>query len=435
MWIKRNIALQVALMMCGVALAQGPPDLQIRTTRSDATVTIERGLGEGKALVGVVDARKSPVLGLTVGDFTVARAGETGRVVSVEPISQTVEVPRHVVLVVDNSYSLEERAVIRKELAELGAVLNTLRPIDDVQMVVLRDGNIVKMGGRSLHVEVFKSSKPSELGEFAARACTHQATTNNTYLNEEIFAGVELLRQAPANGPRWLWVFTDGEELNSAFGMDVVNQAAKGVENLTVAAVDCMPGPKINDPLAKLASENHGQARKAGATADLLALFQQAASRTEHRYAVSYDFPARPAVAYAPPTEPAPPAQPAEPAPSPKVVTFSQAALFDFNKWDLKPEGKAQLKRYREQTVAEMSRADRVKVTGHTDNVGSAAYNKKLSLKRAQTVRAYLVSLGVDPGKFEVSGEGMDKPVADNSTKEGRAKNRRVEVEVIGLGK
>jgi hypothetical protein len=94
-----------------------------------------------------------------------------------------------------------------------------------------------------------------------------------------MFAGLELLRGTPADGPRVLWVFTDGEELNSAFKGDVVSQAAQGVDNLSVLAIDCMPGPKIDDFLAKFASQYHGQAKKAGAAADLLALFQKAARR------------------------------------------------------------------------------------------------------------------------------------------------------------
>ena len=76
-----------------------------------------------------------------------------------------------------------------------------------------------------------------------------------------------------------------------------------------------------------------------------------------------------------------------------------------------------------------------MKITGYTDSVGSSAYNKKLSLKRAEAVRDYLVSLGVDANKLEVAGEGMANPVADNKTAGGRAKNRRVEVEVAGLAR
>jgi outer membrane protein OmpA-like peptidoglycan-associated protein len=324
---------------------------------------------------------------------------------------------------VDNSYSLEERKVIAKELGELGAVLKTIRPIDDVQMVVMRDGKTVKMGGRNVHVEVIKSNKPSELGEFAAKACGKKSVTDNTYLNEEMFAGVELIKGTPADGPRFLWVFTDGEELNSAFKSDVVSQAAQGIPNLHVFAVDYMPGPKLDAFLAGFASQNHGQAWKAKMGAEFTALFQQSGSKTEHHYVVNYEFAPPPAPAAAPPP------------PSPKRMVFNEVALFDFNKAVLKPEGKEQIKAYREKAMAELSSAEKVKIVGYTDNIGTAAYNKKLSLRRAEAVRDYLVSLGADPAKLEVIGEGMANPVADNSTAEGRAKNRRVEVEVTGLGK
>ena len=79
--------------------------------------------------------------------------------------------------------------------------------------------------------------------------------------------------------------------------------------------------------------------------------------------------------------------------------------------------------------------ADKIVITGYTDNTGEAAYNSTLSLQRAEAVRDYLISLGADPKKFQVSGAGEAKPIADNTTPEGRAKNRRVEVEVVGVGK
>jgi OOP family OmpA-OmpF porin len=120
---------------------------------------------------------------------------------------------------------------------------------------------------------------------------------------------------------------------------------------------------------------------------------------------------------------------------SKKTVVFDAVALFDFDKADLKAEGKEQIKAYREEARAELSTADKITITGHTDNVGAADYNMKLSLRRAEAVRDYLVSLGVDPAKLDVRGEGMSNPTADNSTPEGRAKNRRVEVEITGLEK
>ena len=141
-----------------------------------------------------------------------------------------------------------------------------------------------------------------------------------------------------------------------------------------------------------------------------------------------------PPVAVAPPPPPpvvapvAPPAPPAPPAAT--KVTYAADAFFDFNKSVIKPEGKAKL----DDLVGKIKdiNLEVIIAVGHTDAVGGDAYNQKLSIRRSEAVKAYLVSKGIEKNRVYTEGKGEKQPVADNKTSEGRAKNRRVEIEVVG---
>ena len=74
----------------------------------------------------------------------------------------------------------------------------------------------------------------------------------------------------------------------------------------------------------------------------------------------------------------------------------------------------------------------RFQVEGHTDSTGSVSTNTELSLRRALAARDYLIAQGVAASSIDVAGLGLSKPIADNSTSEGRARNRRVEIVVSG---
>ncbi|WP_426104998.1 OmpA family protein [Massilia sp. TSP1-1-2] len=129
--------------------------------------------------------------------------------------------------------------------------------------------------------------------------------------------------------------------------------------------------------------------------------------------------------------EPAPqPAPMPAPVPVSEKVSFAAEALFDFDKSVVKPEGKAALDDLLTK-LAGMNTEVMVTV-GHTDSVGTDAYNQRLSLRRAEAVKAYIVSKGIDASRVYTEGKGESQPLADNNTAEGRAKNRRVTVEVVG---
>jgi outer membrane protein OmpA-like peptidoglycan-associated protein len=117
----------------------------------------------------------------------------------------------------------------------------------------------------------------------------------------------------------------------------------------------------------------------------------------------------------------------AEPAQS-EVITLSDDVLFAFNQSDLTPTAKSQL----DALMSKFEDADvvSIKVVGHTDSVGSDAYNQTLSERRASSVAEYLLSQGVVPNKVTSEGRGESQPIADNETEEGRAKNRRVDLHI-----
>jgi len=128
---------------------------------------------------------------------------------------------------------------------------------------------------------------------------------------------------------------------------------------------------------------------------------------------------------------PTPPVVVRTPAP-PARVNLSADALFDFDQFELKAEGRRAIDdlydRIRSASV------ELVLVIGHTDSVGPDLYNERLSLRRADSVRAYLIGRGMDAAQIRTEGRGKTQPIADNATEEGRARNRRVEVQITQSG-
>jgi OOP family OmpA-OmpF porin len=160
--------------------------------------------------------------------------------------------------------------------------------------------------------------------------------------------------------------------------------------------------------------------------------------------------PPKPAPAPAPAPAPKPqvtpeikPAPVAKPEPKkPALVNLSSRELFEFNKATLTSEAKAKLDAEVVAKLKDVGDVRYINVNGHADRIGTAQYNQQLSEKRAEAVRAYLLSRGVDASKVETFGFGKTTPVKScpdqkdrNALIECLAPNRRVEVEIQGTPK
>ncbi len=140
--------------------------------------------------------------------------------------------------------------------------------------------------------------------------------------------------------------------------------------------------------------------------------------------------PAKPGAPAAPTSPTAPAAKPA-PASVKQAIVIQADALFDFDKSVVRADGKKNI----DEALGKLTgvAVEMVIATGHTDNVGTDAYNQKLSERRAAAVKEYLVSKGIAASKVTTLGKGESQPVATNKTKECRQKNRRVDIEFKGV--
>ena len=403
-------------------------------------------MDNGKLLISVTDAKEAPVMGLTPMDFSIKQGMKTAKILSVEPLATAKDVPLNIVMVIDNSRSMEQRKAIGPLKSALDAFYDTLRPIDRVTAVVFDEKQTRSVSGHALHVDVYETSQVDQLRSFIGNRLD-KGLTDGTYLHDAMLAGLDIAGQMPDTSNKFMVVFSDGEDINSTASESDVEGAAKSIANLSAYAVDYMPTAAMNPFLEKFSTKNNGHVWKAASATDLLPVFKAFSSTLLHRYVVSYRFLEGPTgtLAFSDPQLTIEEVTTIDSAPLLNHIYFetgesdlsqryskfgNQTETAGFNEKQLKDA----MEKYRNvlNIIGSRMKANpdaTIRLVGCNANVGVEKGRSDLSKSRAEAVRAYLHYVwGIDNNRLAL--ETRDLPEAPSSIRieEGQAENRRVEI-------
>lgn len=434
----------IGLLLCGTSLALDVEDLHIGSTRPDTSVFLDRVIEDGKVLVRVADPDNKAVLGLTTEDFSISQFGRQARIVSVESFAENVDVPRHIVLMLDNSGSMRQRNAVEPLLSAMDELLKIVRPIDQVYLVVFDDDDTQLMGGRDLHVRLIKSNNAVDLKNVVNQIYRGRLT-NNTFLYEGMLAGLEIVNRLPADEPKFMVVFSDGEDINSRYSRDEVMQTFKNLERFEAHTIDFMPGAAHDPFLKEFARQGGGQFWKATETTSLVPIFQAVASKLQSNYVITYLFPFEGQLAVSPArltieeikTFDAAPLlghiyfEPASGDISERYHRFnSQAETVTFDESDLR--GTLDKYQYVLDIVGKRLRDNpeaTITLVGCNADFAEEKGREDLSMMRAVAVRTYLQYIwNIDPARMSLEARNLPAKPSTSRSEEGRADNRRVEI-------
>jgi outer membrane protein OmpA-like peptidoglycan-associated protein/Mg-chelatase subunit ChlD len=419
-------------------------DLKVQTPRHKAKLNFLT-LNENKVLVSVLDEEGDAILGLQKEDFQITRGPKKAVIVSVEDVTEQRDVGLNIVLVVDNSYSMELRKAVSPVLTALDQFLSLVRPIDDVHVITFSDPRSNGTGQPRVSTRAIQSNDPALLS--LALRDSYSDPTDGTYLYDAMLEGLKVIRSMPEKSQKFLVVFSDGEDINSMFKTADLQVAAAGLQNFTAFAVDYMDRPGLDPFLQSFAEGTGGKIRKAKSADDFLAIFKEFSTTIFHRYGVTFRF-------LNPPTgtltgEPA--------AINIEEVTMVDSSpllnyiYFDTGRSEI-PEryvtfaGPAQTEGFAEEKLTDtmekyhhilnvigkrlaMNPDALVTIVGCNSNSGEEKGKIALSRSRAETVFAYFRDVwGIEPTRMELKAQNLPTVPSTSRVPEGIIENQRVEI-------
>ena len=420
----------------------GSDDIKILVKQPDTQLSY-KVIEEGKVLVSIKDAQGEAIRGLTPEDFTVGSGIQKADILSAQPLESVKEIPLNIVLVIDNSFSMQERQAVEPRLLDLDEFFNTIRPIDNIHLVVFDDQPKVIVREIPLHTRIFSSSDISELKAFLKES-HGRGLTGKTYLYEAMLAGMNAIRMMPAEDNKFLVVFSDGEDLNSDVPPAIIQNEAEGAQNLEVFCVDYMPGPKLDRFLSSFAEDHNGRIWKATSSSELAPIFKAFTSTLLYRYLITYRLP-DPLI-----VEPAgfnfdiltmvdgspienyiffETGQSEIPADYALFKDETEAASFDETSLKNAWHKYLNILNIIGQNLSRQPSAS-IKLTGCNANIGIEKDNLDLSRRRAGAVSDYLSAFwGIDKSRMTIEARNLPEQATPMDLIGARPENQRVEIE------
>ncbi|MCX5876901.1 MAG: OmpA family protein [Deltaproteobacteria bacterium] len=424
----------------GVSLALDA--LEVQALRPKAKLSFQ-ALEEGKVLVSVQDKVGEAILGLKKEDFSIKQGPKTAKIISVEDVQEQRNIGLNIVLVVDNSYSMEQRKAVEPLLAALNSFLALVRPIDNVHVVTFVDPGAKQP---RVSTRTFQANEAQALNQFL-RGSFFPATTDGTYLYDSMQKGLEIIGQMPADSQKFMLVFSDGEDINSKVKGEEVALAAKGVSNFSAYAVDYMDKPGLDTFLSSFAQGHNGMIRKANSASDFLPILKKFSTTIFHRYVVTYRF-------LAPPTgtlTSAPSAVNIEEVTMVDSSPLLNHIYFDTGKSSIPSRyvalaSPAETRAFAEEKLTGTMEKHhhvlnvigkrllanpeaRITLVGCNSNTGVEKGKMALAKSRAEAVAAYLKAVwGIDPSRMEIKARNLPAVPSSSRVPEGIVENQRVEI-------
>ncbi|MBI9086595.1 MAG: OmpA family protein [Desulfobacterales bacterium] len=401
-----------------------------------------RTLDANRLLVSVLDAQGYAILGLTKNDFQIKEGPKNGVILSVAPLVDSEDLGLNIVLVVDNSSSMKHRKAVGPLLAAVKEFLATVRPIDNVSLILFSDSKGEDKKWPT--TRVLHSSDTEALNRFLQAGMT-KGITDGTYLYDAMMKGVSIIADLPKEDQKFMVVFSDGEDLNSSYKKKEVALAAEKLTNFSAYSIDYMDKPVLDDFLRSFSEKNHGVIRKAKQSTDFMLAFNDYSKRIFHRYIVAYRFHQPPfgTLAITPATLTIEEVMTIDSSPLLNHIYFpagSSNMLARYTLFANPGEAGTFVETDLKTTIEKYHHVLNVIGKRLTDNpdanitlVGcnSGVGNEKIALsqKRADRVKRYFITIwGIDPARIATQSRGLPDAASTNTDPRGQVENQRVEI-------